>query len=299
MVLMIALFQLLLQSPPSTNHVRELHPEAWIAEDLGAVPVSPLDDRSTPITLRVRGKRVTFGLKGAFSMSGKRGADGSILLTRYYRQISWTDESSIWYQGVEDPVPYKVEVYIDRQNHAGWAFDGPDTDPTQIPPRAFATLCGKTRKLGWGNVVHMGRSGSVVVLNRSATPTKASVHLAGSQLQLAADAFVGERRDGTLAFASREQIIEVRSGKVQRVRQLPVGWSVVAAAPGGWMLAARQAEGKSQLGILDERGFAPIRIEGYKDIESVLRSMDSATLGDRAFRVRLGGRSFRFSKRGR
>jgi len=277
--------------------VRQLDPETWVAKDVGAAPGDPLENRSTPITLRVGGKQVTFGLKGAFSMSGKWGKDGSIIWTRHYRQISWTDESTVWYKGVETPVPYTVEAYIDRKNHAGSAFDGPMADPSQIPPRAYATVGGKRSELGWGRVIHMSPRGLFVVLNQSTTPSKTTIFWNGPPITVPAANFIGEFQDGTLAFASGSQVFAILPGKRHRKRHLPLEWTVVAAAPGGWMLVSRRSSGTHELGILEENGLTPLQFGKSADVKAVLDSMDSVEMGSRAFRVPLKGRAIRFSAR--
>ena len=277
--------------------VRQLNQEVWVAKDVGAAQDDPLENRSTPITLRVGGKRVTFGLKGAFSMSGIWGKDGSIVWTRHYRRISWTNESSIWHKGVETRVPYAVEAYIDRENHGGSAFDGPMTDPSQIPPRAYATVSGKQSELGWGSVIHMSPRGAVVVLNQSTTPPKTTIFWKGQTIAGPAGTFIGELQDGTLAFASGSEVFAVQPGKRHRRRHLPLEWAAIAAAPGGWMLAVRESSGTHELGILDRQGLTPIQLGKSVDVKAVLNLIGSAEMGNRAFRVPMNGRAIRFSKR--
>lgn len=253
----------------------------------------------------VKGKTVFIRSTDAWPIldSVEQGSDGSLRIIRSRRQILWSTQSSIYWDGREDVVPGFMNVFRDRRNYVTGITDHNPGGTPASGPNSCLVKDGLKVPLGPGSAVAWQKDGlialSVPVDDKNlpaghefVTSRVTRLINKGKQLAVRGFSYLGQLPDSSVLLSSgggdgsggagrvymgegslsQDELLSVRDSKVLQRWRLPRDWRALGVSQSGWVLVRYQPEVELgwhlaclQRGVLAPIQFArPPGTEGFR-----------------------------------
>lgn len=304
---------------PPAEPVTIAAPERWTVQEVSRPKSAKQPDSTKPITLKIKGRKVTIGLKGFQAVFVTPSPDGSILVQRINYDLLGSVSYAIWYEGRETQIGVGPSVYRDRLNYGGNYFkEGTASVIPDVMAYSVVVNNGKRKELGPGFLQYWGPGDTFVIenyLDKQGQPIAqqfeegygTAILSPFGQMDFNNYAFLSAQSDGAITlYSERKRVLRWKEGKVIGHWEMPPGWIAIGAAPGGWILARKgqilEDEVVWEMGIIRGNKLHPIQFPRPKNSRTLLWRGGREEYGDQAFRMHAfygnTDRWYRFAKAG-